>query len=73
MSTNTFAVTDWDEHTLTAVTEFYADKNGEQTSKSSAGAIKIVFRLVLNFDTRQMTKFVEPSNGSTRGYHLVEQ
>src|SRR5215467_9757808 len=22
MSTNTFAVTDWDEHTLTAVTEF---------------------------------------------------
>jgi len=73
MSTNTFAVTNWDEHALTAVTEFFADKNGEQTSKSSPGAIKFVFRLVLDFATHQMTKFVEPSNASTRGYHLVDQ
>ena len=73
MSTNTFAVTNWDEHTLTAVTEFFADKNGEQTSKSSPGAIKFVFRLVLDFATHQMTKLVEPSNASTRGYHLVDQ
>ena len=73
VSTNTFAVTNWDEHTLTAVTEFYADKNGEQTSKSSPGAIKFVFRLVLDFETHQMTKFVEPSNANTRGYHLVDQ
>ena len=73
MSTNTFAVTNWDEHTLTAVTEFYADKNGEPTSQSSPGAIKFVFRLVLNFDTHQMTKFVEPGAGNTRGYHLVDQ
>ena len=73
MSTNTFAVTNWDEHTLTAVTEFYADKNGEQSSKSSPGAIKFVIRLVLDFETHQMTKFVEPSNANTRGYHLVDQ
>src|SRR5215469_6653512 len=73
MSTNTFAVTNWDEHTLTAVTEFYADKSGEQTSKSSPGAIKFVIRLVLDFETHQMTKFVEPSNANTRGYHLVDQ
>lgn len=72
MSTNTFAVTDWDEHTLTAITELYADKNGDQTSQSSPDAIKVVFRLVLNFDTHQMTKFVEPRNGNTRGYHLVD-
>src|SRR5215472_7587053 len=39
MTTNTFAVTDWDEHTLTAVTEFYVDKNGDQTNESSPGAI----------------------------------
>ena len=73
MSTNTFAVTTWDEHALTAATEFYADKNGDQTSKSSPGAVKFVFRLVLNFDTHQMTKFVEPGAGNTRGYHLVDQ
>lgn len=73
MSTNTFAVTDWDDHTLTAATEFYADKNGDQTSKSSPGAIKFVFRLVLNFETHQMTKFVEASTGNTVGYHLEDQ
>jgi hypothetical protein len=73
MSTNTFAVTAWDEHALTAIAEYYADKNGEQTGKSSSGATKVVFRLVLNFDTHQMTKFVEPTGGSTRGYHLVDQ
>jgi hypothetical protein len=73
MSTNTFAVTDWDQHTLTAVTEFYADKNGDQTSKSSPGAIKFVFRLILNFETHQMTKIVETSGGNSHGYHLVSQ
>ena len=73
MSTNTFAVTSWDEHTLTAVTEFYTDKNGDQTSQSSPGAIKFVLRLVLNLDAHQLTKFVEPGTGNTRGYHLVDQ
>ena len=73
MSTNTFAVTDWDEHTLTAVAEFYIDKNGDQTSQSSPGATKFVFRLVLNFDTHQMTKFVKADTGNTRGYHLEDQ
>jgi hypothetical protein len=73
LSTNTFAVADWDQHTLTAVTEFYADKNGDQTSKNSPGAIKFVFRLVLNFETHQMTKFVEASTGNTSGYHLEGQ
>jgi len=73
MSTNTFAVTAWDEHTLTAITEFYANKNGDQSSKPSPGATKFVFRLVLDFETHQMTKFVEPGSGNTRGYHLVDQ
>ena len=73
MSTNTFAVTAWDEHSLTAVAEFYADKNGDQTTKSSPGAIKYAFRLVLNFETHQMTKLVEASTGNTEGYHLEDQ
>jgi hypothetical protein len=73
VSTNTFAVTSWNEDALTAVAEFYADKNGNQTSKSSPGAIKFVFRLALNFATHQMTKFVEASNGNTVGYHLESQ
>jgi hypothetical protein len=73
MSTNTFPVTSWDDHSLTAVTEFYADKNGGQTDKTSAGATKYVFRLVLNFETHQMTKSVEASTGNTNGYHLVDQ
>lgn len=73
MSTNTFPVTSWDDHSLTAVAEFYADKNGDQTDKSSPGATKYVFRLVLNFETHQMTKFVEASTGNTNGYHLADQ
>lgn len=73
MSTNTFDVATWDEHTLTAATEFYADKNGDQTTESSPGALKFVFRLVLNFDTHQVTKFVEASTGKTIGYHLEHQ
>ena len=73
MSTNTFEVTNWDEHTLTAVGEFYADKNGNQSSTSSPGAVKFVLRLVLDFATHQMTKFVEPGTGNIRGYHLVDQ
>jgi hypothetical protein len=73
MSTNTFPVTGWDDRTLTAVTEFYADKNGDETSKASPGATKYVFRLVLNFETHQMAKFVEASTGNTVGYHLENQ
>jgi hypothetical protein len=73
MSTNLFPVASWDGHSLTAVTEFYADKNGDQTDKSSPGALKFVFRLVLDFDKHQMTKFVEASTGTTGGYHLVSQ
>lgn len=73
MSTNTFEVTNWDDHSLTAATEFFADKNGNQTSESSPDAIKFVIRLVLDFETHQMTKFVKPGSGNTRGYHLVDQ
>ena len=73
MSTNMFAVTSWDEHSLTAVTGFYADKNGNETTESSPGAIKYVFRLVVDFDKHQTTKFVEASTGSTVGYHLEDQ
>jgi len=73
MSTNMFDVTTWDEHSLTAATEFYADKNGDQTDKSTPGAIKFEFRLVLNFEKHQMTKFVESNTGKTIGYHLEGQ
>lgn len=73
MSTNTFVVTNWDDHSLTAITEFYADKSGNQTSKSNPNAIKFEFRLVLNFEKHQMTKLVEASTGTTVGYHLEDQ
>jgi hypothetical protein len=73
MSTNTFSVTSWGDHTLTAVTEFYAGKNGDQIDKTSRDAIKFVFRLVLDFEKHQMTKFVEASTGNTVGYHLAGQ
>jgi len=73
MSTNMFAVTAWDEHGLTAVTGFYANKNGDEVSESTPGAIKFEFRLVLNFETHQVTKFVDASTGSTVGYHLEDQ
>ena len=73
MSTNTFVVTTWDEHGLSAITEFYADKNGGQTDKSDPGAVKYTFRIVLKFDTHQLTKFVETSSGNTAGYHLEGQ
>jgi hypothetical protein len=42
-------------------------------SKSNPAAIKYVFRIVLNFGSRQVTKFVEASTGSTVGYHLEDQ
>lgn len=73
LSTNMFVVTSWDEHSLTAVTGFYADKNGDETSESSPGAIKFVFRVVVDFDKHQMTKFLEASTGNTKGYHLENQ
>jgi hypothetical protein len=73
MSTNTFAVTQWDEHGLTAISTFYADEKGNQTSESSPGAIKFAFRIVLKFEAHQMTKFVERGDGSTSGYHLEDQ
>jgi hypothetical protein len=73
MSTNTFAVTNWDDHGLAAVAEFYADKNGDQTDKSNPGATKYVLRLALNFQTHEMTKFLEASTGNTVGYHLESQ
>jgi len=73
MSTNMFEVTTWDEHSLAATTEFYADKNGDQADKSTPGAIKFEFRLVLNFEKHQMTKFVESNTGKTIGYHLEGQ
>jgi hypothetical protein len=73
VSTNTFAVTAWDEHGLSAITEFYADRNGSQTDKSEPGAIKYTFRLVIKYDAHQVMKFVEASNGNTVGYHLEEE
>lgn len=73
MSGNALAVTSWDEHSLTATVDFYADKNGDQTTRTSPGAVKFVFRLVLNFESHEMTKFVEAGTGKTGGYHLVAE
>lgn len=42
-------------------------------TETQASAIKYVLRLVLNFETHQMTKFVEASTGNTVGYHLADQ
>jgi len=73
MSAHIFTVTTWNEHTLTATTDFYADQNGVETSKSNPDAIRFVLRLLLNFDAHEMTKFAERSTGSTKGYHLEDQ
>jgi len=51
------------------------DKNRNKTRHSrggSCGAISGVIRIVLNFETDQVTKFVEASTGNTVEYHLVE-
>jgi hypothetical protein len=68
-SINIFAVEKWDQHGLTAITSFYADKNGDETTASAPNAVKYTFRLVIDLDHHTVTKYVEgPSK--TLGYHL---
>jgi len=69
VTTNVFAVQTWDKRGLTAITTFYANKNGDETAASAQGAVKYTFRLVVDFDAHSVTKYVEAPT-KTLGYHL---
>jgi hypothetical protein len=69
VSTNVFAVQTWDKHGLTAITTFYADKNGDETTASAPNAVKYTLRLVVDFDAHSVTKYIE-APAKTLGYHL---
>lgn len=70
VATNLYVVQKWDEHGLTATTDFYTDANGNETTASNPNATKVTFRLVLDFSAHTVTKFLEAS-GKTIGYHLA--
>ncbi len=57
------------EHGLTAITDFYFNKKGDEVAASTPGAMHATFRLVINFDTHLATKVVEFPN-KTLAYHL---
>jgi hypothetical protein len=69
VSTNFFVIQTWDKHGLTAITTFYADKNGDETTASAPNAVKYTFRLVVDFDAHSVTKYVETPT-KTIGFHL---
>jgi hypothetical protein len=69
VSTNLFVIQTWDKHGLTAITTFYADKNGDETTASAPNAVKYTFRLVVDIDAHSVTKYVE-APAKTLGYHL---
>jgi len=69
VSTNFFVIQTWDKHGLTAITAFYADKNGDGTTASAPNAVKYTLRLVVDFDAHSVTKYVE-APAKTLGYHL---
>jgi len=69
VSMKVFVIQTWDKHGLTAITAFYADKNGDETTVSALNAVKCTFRLVADFDTHLVTKYVEAPS-KTLGYHL---
>jgi hypothetical protein len=69
VSTNLFVVQTWDKHGLAATATFYADKNGDETTASAPNAVKYTFRIVVDFDARSVTKYVETPS-KTLGYHL---
>ena len=69
VSTNLFVIQTWDKHGLTAITTFYADKNGDETTASAPNAVKYAFRLVVDFDAHSVTKYIE-APAKTLGYHL---
>jgi len=67
----------WDEHGLTAhaYPASCVDLNGNEMPYSRGGGcrgISVVIRIVLNFETHQVTKFVERSTGVTVEYHLLD-
>jgi hypothetical protein len=68
VSTNTYIVQTWDKHHLVAETSFHADKSGNETPALNTST-KVIFRIVVDFDARSVSKFIE-SNGRTIGYHL---
>ena len=68
VSTNTYIVQTWDKHHLVAETSFYADKDGNETPALNTST-KFIFRVVMDFNARSVSKFIE-SNGRTIGYHL---
>lgn len=69
VSTNVFVIQTWDRHGLTAITTFYADKNGDETAASAPNAVKYTFRLVVDLEAHSVTKYVE-TPAKTLGYHL---
>jgi hypothetical protein len=69
VSTNLFVIQTWDEHGLTAITTFYANKNGDETTASAPNAVKYTFRLVVDFDAHSITKYIE-APARTLSYHL---
>jgi hypothetical protein len=69
VSTNLLVIQTWDKHGLTAITTFYADKNGDETTASALNAVKYAFRLVVDFDAHSVTKYIE-APAKTLGYHL---
>lgn len=69
VTTNVFVVQTWDSHGLTAITTFYANKNGDQTTAPAPDAVKYTFRLVVDFDAHSVSKNVETPT-KTRSFHL---
>jgi hypothetical protein len=63
------------EAQATAYPASCVDLNGNHLPYSrggGCGGIRVVIRIVLNFETHQVTKFVERSTGVTVEYHLVD-
>ena len=58
---------------MVAVYAAVVHDNGSLRLQKQPDPSQYEFRLVLNFERRQMTKFVEASIGNTLGYHLVVQ
>ena len=69
VTTSLSVVQTWDSHGLTAITTFYTNKNGDQTTATDPDAVKYTFKLVVDFDAHSVAKYVETPAG-TRGYHL---
>jgi len=69
VTTNVLVVQEWDDRGLKAITTFYADKNGNETTPSAPGSIKYTFRVVVDFAAHSVTKYLETPT-KTLGFHL---